>query len=61
MYPILTKVKPGTHQGLVYTTDEEAKITAWLTKEVELRNGQTTPTTPGAESLQQASERVLAE
>lgn len=59
--PILTKVKPGNHQGVVYTADEETKITAWLTKELELRNGQTTPTTPGAETLAQASERVLAE
>jgi len=59
--PIITKIKPGTHQGLVFTTDEETKITAWLSKELELRNGQTIPTTPGSESLQQASERVLAE
>lgn len=59
--PILTKVKPGTHQGLTYTTDEETKITAWLTKEVELRNGQTTPPPSGGETLSQASERVLAE
>jgi hypothetical protein len=59
--PIITKVKPGTHQGIVYTPDEETKITAWLSKELELRNGQTVPTTPGAETLAQASERVLAE
>lgn len=60
--PILTKVKPGTHQGVVYTADEETKITAWLSKELELRNGQpSTPTMPGSESLAQASERVLAE
>ncbi len=60
--PILTKVTPGTHQGVVYTADEEAKITAWLAKGLELRNGQpNTPTTPGGESLAQASERVLAE
>lgn len=59
--PILTKVKPGNHQGVVYTPDEETKITAWLTKELELRNGQTTPPPAGAETLAQASERVLAE
>ncbi|MFN0252676.1 MAG: hypothetical protein ACKV2T_37730 [Kofleriaceae bacterium] len=59
--PILTKIKPGTHYNVSYTTDDEAKITAWLTKELELRNGQTVPTTPGQETLAQASERVLAE
>jgi hypothetical protein len=59
--PILTLVKPGTHKGVVYTADEDLKITAWLQKEVELRNGQTTPPPPGAESLSQASDRVLAE
>ena len=59
--PILTMVKPGTHQGVTYTTDNEAKITAWLNKEVELRNGQTTPVTPQGETLAQASDRVLNE
>ncbi|MDB4963903.1 MAG: hypothetical protein JWP01_3902 [Myxococcales bacterium] len=61
--PILTKVKPGTHQGVTgYTPDEETKITAWLNKEVELRNGQPMqPTTPGVETLSAATERVLSE
>ena len=59
--PILTMIKSGTHKGQTYTTDEEAKITTWLNKEVELRNGQPTqPTTPGTESLSQATERVLS-
>jgi hypothetical protein len=60
--PILTYVKPGTHQGVSYSTDDEAKITAWLNKEVELRNGQPGGTQPtGGETLSQASERVLNE
>lgn len=61
--PILTKLPAGIpHQGVSYTADETTKITAWLTKELELRNGQPNqPTTPGQESLAQASERVLAE
>lgn len=59
--PILTMIKPGTHKNVTYTTDEETKITAWLNKEVELRNGQPSqPTQPGVESLSQATERVLS-
>ncbi len=60
--PILTKIASG-HQGLSYSADDTTKITGWLNKELELRNGQpggaTTP--PGSESLPEASERVLAE
>lgn len=66
--PVLTKVKAGGtlgHQGKTYTTDEETKITAWLNKEVELRNGQTPITPPpgggGPETLSAATERVLSE
>ena len=65
--PILTKVKAGGvagHQGKTYTPDEESKITAWLNKEVELRNGQVAPPPnqpPGVETLSQATERVLSE
>ena len=59
--PILTMIKPGTHKNVSYTTDEETKITAWLNKEVELRNTSTTnPPPPGTESLSQATERVLS-
>jgi hypothetical protein len=60
--PILTMIKPGTHKNVTYTTDEETKITAWLNKEVELRNTSTTnpPPPPGTESLSQATERVLS-
>ncbi|MBA2559831.1 MAG: hypothetical protein H0V07_08085 [Propionibacteriales bacterium] len=58
--PILTKIKAG-HQGKTYSTVEESKITDWLNKEVELRNGQTTPPPAGAETLSAATERVLSE
>ena len=59
--PILTKIKAG-HQARTYTTQEEANITAWLNKEVELRNGQVAPPPQsGAETLSQATERVLSE
>ena len=58
--PILTKVKAG-HQGKTYTPTEEANITAWLNKEVELRNGQTAPPPTGTETLSAATERVLSE
>ncbi|MDX2094273.1 MAG: hypothetical protein SFX73_40965 [Kofleriaceae bacterium] len=59
--PILTFIKPGTHKGVTWTPDEETKITEWLNKEVELRNGQTTTPPPGTESLSAATERVLSE
>jgi hypothetical protein len=59
--PILTFIKPGTHKGVTWTSDEETKITEWLNKEVELRNGQTTPPPTGTESLSAATERVLSE
>lgn len=58
--PILTKIANG-HQGMSYTTDEKDKITAWLAKEVELRNGQTTPTPTGGETLSQAADRVMSQ
>lgn len=59
--PILTKVKAGGHNAMTWSTDEETKITAWLSKELELRNGQTTPAPTGTESLSAATERVLSE
>jgi hypothetical protein len=59
--PILTKIKAGHQTAGQYTPTEEANITAWLNKEVELRNGQTTTPPPGAETLSQATERVLSE
>jgi len=42
--PILMKVKPS-HRGVTYTADEESKITAWLSMELDLRDTQE-PTTP---------------
>jgi hypothetical protein len=61
--PILTKLKTtGGHQGRTWTSAEEANITAWLNKEVELRNGQVPPPPmSGAETLSAATERVLSE
>ncbi len=58
--PILTYVKPG-HQGLTWSDAETTAITEWLTKEVELRNGQTTPPPSGTETLSQATKRVIEE
>jgi hypothetical protein len=61
--PILTKIASG-HQGITYSADDTTKITDWLNKELELRNGQPggTQTPPaGGETLPQASERVLSE
>jgi hypothetical protein len=58
--PILTMIKSG-HKGMSYTADESTKITEWLTKELELRNGQPNqPQQPGGETLSQAAERVMA-
>lgn len=63
--PILTYITPGTHQGMTWSAPEVAAITAWLDKEVELRNGQPqgtgTGTGGGTESLSQATERVISE
>jgi hypothetical protein len=62
--PILTHIAAG-HQGRSYLPDEVTKITAWLDKEVELRNGQGVGTGTGSgsgtESLSQATERVLSQ
>jgi hypothetical protein len=58
--PILTMLKAG-HKGMTYTPDESTKITEWLTKELELRNGQPNqPQQPGGETLSQAAERVMS-
>jgi hypothetical protein len=47
---VLTMIASG-HQGASYTGDEIAKITAWLNKEVELRNGTIPPADGGSEAL----------
>lgn len=39
---VITKIKAG-HNGVVYTTDEDTKITAWLAKEVQERDDGSTP------------------
>ena len=57
--PVLTKLSAG-HQSTTYTVAEKDKITQWLAKEVELRNGQTTPTTQG-ETLSAAADRVMSQ
>jgi hypothetical protein len=59
--PILTKIKAGGHNAMTWSSDEETKITAWLNKELELRNGQTTPAPTDTESLAAATKRVLSE
>lgn len=63
--PILTKIGAGAiHNNVTYSTTEIASITAWLNKELELRNGQPATTTqppPGQESLADATNRVLSE
>lgn len=60
--PILTKIKPGNHQGvLAWPTAEETKIVEWLDAEVTARN--TNPNDPPpqtGETLSQATERVLS-
>ncbi|MGE3547267.1 MAG: hypothetical protein AB7L28_25295, partial [Kofleriaceae bacterium] len=57
--PILGKLETG-HYALTYTPDEQTKITEWLNKELDLRDGDPQPP-PGEETLAQATERVLAE
>ncbi len=59
--PVLTKIAPANHYGITYTPVEITGITAWLNKEIELRNGQPGGTDPvtGTETLGAAAERVL--
>ena len=58
--PILSYMKSG-HKSTVVTTDEQTKVTEWLNKEVELRNGQPTqPPQGGGETLSQAADRVMS-
>ncbi len=58
---IITYVKPShPGNGTTWQPAEEAAITEWLAAEAAARNGQpTTPTQPGAETLSQATERVM--
>lgn len=57
--PILTKIAAG-HEATTYESTEIAAITAWLNKEIELRNGQPGGTDPTqGETLGAAAERVM--
>ncbi|MBK9029926.1 MAG: hypothetical protein IPL61_01055 [Myxococcales bacterium] len=58
--PVYTKVVPGGHQGRTYSTDEVAKIKAWLAAEVTERNGGPGPM-PGPESPAQITARLISE
>jgi hypothetical protein len=57
--PIISYVANG-HKGVSWTQAEKDKITQWLGKELELRNGTTTPTTPGTPGPTQVSEGLIA-
>jgi hypothetical protein len=57
--PVLTKIEAGHESVTNYTDIEETAITAWLNKELELRNGQPTQPTGGGETLGAAAERVM--
>jgi hypothetical protein len=58
--PVLTLIEAG-HKGITYDTAEKDKITAWLAKELELRQGQPNePQQPGGETLSQAADRVMS-
>ena len=58
--PILTKIEPGTHKEVRYDQAEKDKITAWLAKELELRQG-LPPGEPPGESLSAAADRVMSQ
>lgn len=56
--PILTKIASG-HESVEYDPAEVTAITAWLNKELELRNGQPVMPPTGGETLGAAAERVM--
>lgn len=61
---ILTKIEGGAHYNVMYAADEITKITDWLNKEVEERNGGTgsgSGSGSGGETADQATQRVLAQ
>jgi hypothetical protein len=58
--PALTKIEPGNHYNVTYAAPDKEKIVAWLAKELELRQN-APPTTPGAESLSAAADRVMSQ
>jgi len=57
--PFLTLIANG-HKGMSWTQTEKDKITEWLGKELELRNGTTTPTTPGTPGPSQVGDTLMA-
>jgi hypothetical protein len=57
--PVLTYVSAG-HKGVAYTQPQKDAIAAWLTKELELRQGVPTNTDPAVETLSQAADRVIS-
>jgi hypothetical protein len=63
--PIWTKVVPGPHNARTYTTDEQAKITAWLAQEVADRSNVGPGTDGGGgpitETPAQATARIISE
>jgi hypothetical protein len=56
--PVISLVQAG-HKGITYEQAEKDKIGAWLSKELELRQGQP-QTQPGPETLSQAADRVIS-
>ncbi len=58
--PVLTLIEAGNHKGITYDATEKEKITAWLAKELELRQGQPNQPQGGGETLSQAADRVMA-
>ena len=57
--PLLTRLVPGPHNGVSYTTDEAASLSAWLDAELAARGGTHLP--PASETPGQASDRIIAE
>jgi hypothetical protein len=57
--PILTLLA-NTHKGMSWTPTEKDNIAAWLSKELELRNGQT-PTTPGQPNPSQVADTLVSQ
>ncbi len=57
------RLVPGPHNGRTYTTDEQAKITAWFAQEVTERATNTGGTDGGtvSESPAQATARIISE
>lgn len=57
---IWTKIVPGPHNARTYSTDQQAKISAWLAQEVADRQTTTTPP-PTNETPGQVSERLVTQ